>query len=188
MRRELVVGLSCAMVLATVVTARALDEREMNADELRAEMGNNDALAAYVERNGAPDLAESRFLADQPPWDAREVTLYYLNLRKEIAFTRAWILGRPEVHISRYERPLTNEQVRALEGRRSNRPTEGVGKNRPTAGVGGGPAERAELAAQRAEDAAGRIDAAADGVERAAYRAESVASKMEGAFHRAVRK
>ena len=180
MRRELVVVLSCAMVLATVVTARALDEREMNADELRAEMGNNGALAAYVDRNGAPDLAESRFLADQPPWDDREVTLYYLHLRKEIAFTRAWILGRPEIHISRYERPLTDEQVRALEGRRRNRPTAGVG--------GGGPAERAELAARRAEDAADRIDAAAGGVERAAYRAESVASKMEGAFHRAVRK
>jgi hypothetical protein len=165
------------MVLAGVVAARALDERELTADELRTEMVSNTALAAYVDRNGAPDLAESRFLADQPPWDSREVTLYYLDLRKEIAFTRASILGRPEIHLSRYERPLTNEQVRALESRVRARP---MGY--------GGPADRAELAARRAEDAAGRVEAAAGAAERAANRAESVASKMEGAFHRAVRK
>jgi hypothetical protein len=177
MRRELVVGLSCALVLAGVVAARALDEREMSADELRVEMNRNNALAAYVERNGAPDLAESRFLADQPPWDAREVTLYYLHLRKEIAFTRASILGRPEIHLSRYERPLTDEQVQALESRVRARPM-GFGD----------PADRAELAARRAEDAAGRVEAAAGAAERAATRAEAVATKMEGAFHRAVRK
>ena len=177
MRRELVVGLSCALVLAGVVAARALDERELSADELRAEMNRNNALAAYVERNGAPDLAESRFLADQPPWDAREVTLYYLDLRTEIAFTRASILGRPEIHISRYERPLTDEQVEALESRVRARPM-GFGD----------PADRAELAARRAEDAAGRVEAAAGAAERAANRAETVAAKMEGAFHRAVRK
>jgi hypothetical protein len=178
MRRELVVGLSCAMVLAGVVAARALDEREINADELRAEMGINNALAAYVERNGAPDLAESRFLADQPPWDSREVTLYYLDMRKEIAFTRASILGKPEIHLSRYERPLTDEQVHALESRVRARPMAGLG----------GPVERAELAARRAEDAAGRIEAAAGAAERAADRAEGVTRKMEGAFHRALRK
>jgi len=178
MRRELVVWLGCAMVLAGVVTARALDEHELNADELRGEMAMNHALAEYVDRNGAPDLAESRFLADQPPWDSREVTLYYLDLRKEIAFTRATILGRPEIHISRYERPLTNEQVHALESRVRARPMA----------LGSGPVEPAELAARRAEDAAGRVEAAAGAAERAAYRAETVANKMEGAFHRAVRK
>jgi hypothetical protein len=178
MRREFVVGLGCALVLMAAVTARALDERELNADDLRAEMNGNSALAAYVERNGAPDLAESRFLADQPPWDSREVTLYYLDLRKEIAFTRASILGRPEIHIARYERPLSDEQVHALESRVRARPMMGFGD----------PADRAELAARRAEDAAGRVEAAASAAERAASRAETVASKMEGAFHRAVRK
>jgi hypothetical protein len=177
MRREVVVGLSCALVLLGVVTARALDERELTADDLRAEMNGNQAMAAYVERNGAPDLAESRFLTDQPPWDAREVTLYYLDLRKEIAFTRAFILGQPEVHLSRYERPLTAEQMQAIESRVRARPM----------GLGG-PADRAELAARRAEDAAGRVEAAAGAAERAADRAEGVTRKMEGAFHRAVRK
>ncbi len=177
MRREVVVGMSCALLLAGVVTARALDEHELTADELRAEMGRNHALAAYVERNGPPDLAESRFLADQPPWDDREVTVYYLDLRKEIAFARAWILGRPEVHLPRYERPLTDEQVTALASRVRARP---VGL--------GGPADRAELAARRAEDAAGRVETAAGAAERAADRAEAVASRIQGAFHRALRK
>jgi hypothetical protein len=179
MRREVVLGMSCAIVLAGAVAARALDERELGADELRTEMIRNHALAAYIERNGPPDLAESRFLSDEPPWDDHEVTLYYLDSRKEIAFTRAWILGWPEVHLAHYERPLTDEQVRALTSRARAHPLEVAG---------GGPVERAELAAQRAEDAAGRVETAAGSAERAADRAEAVASKMEGAFHRALRK
>jgi hypothetical protein len=178
MRREVVVGMSCAILLAGAVAARALDERELTPDELRTEMVRNHALAAYIERNGPPDLAESHFLSDEPPWDDREVTLYYLDRRKEIGFSRAWILGRPEVHIPRYERGLTDEQVRALSSRVRAHPLA----------IGGGPVERAELAARRAEDAAGRVETAAAAAERAADRAESVASKMEGAFHRALRK
>jgi hypothetical protein len=178
MRREVVVGMSCAIVLAGAVVARALDERELTADELRTEMVRNHALAAYIERNGTPDLAESRAVSDDPPWDDHEVTLYYLDRRKEIAFTRAWILGRPEVHIPRYERRLTNEQVRALTSRTRAHPLA----------IDGGPVERAELAAQRAEAAAGRVETAAAATERAADRAEAVTAKMEGAFHRALRK
>src|SRR5262245_58389438 len=79
----------------TVLAAQQLSE-----EELRAEMRDNRTLAAYVERNGLPDAAETHFLSDRPPWDDHEVTLYYLNRRLEIGFARALVLGRPDVQIS----------------------------------------------------------------------------------------
>jgi hypothetical protein len=105
------------MLLASVAVVSARGERELTDDELRAEMSRNRALAAYVARNGDPDMAESHFLADVPPWDDHEVTLYYLEARKEIGFARAWILGRPDIQLERYERPLTDEQIAALAAR-----------------------------------------------------------------------
>jgi hypothetical protein len=112
------------MLLATGTVASARGERDLTDEELRAEMATNRALAAYVARNGEPDVAETHFLADKPPWDDHEVTLYYLDMRKEIGFARAWILGRPEVQITRYERPLTDEKIAALRrGRAGRSPT-----------------------------------------------------------------
>jgi hypothetical protein len=162
-----------------VTVASARNERELSDDELRAEMAANRAIAQYVARNGDPDVAESHFLADTPPWDDHEVTLYYLDMRKEIGFARAWILGRPEVQIARYERPLTDEQIAALSMR---------ARRSRTGATGLGPDARAEQSAQRAEAAAGKVEAAADSAEHAADRAEAIASKMESAFHRALRK
>jgi hypothetical protein len=163
-----------ALLLVGVTVARAVQEGELTDEELIGEMARNRALASFVGRNGMPDVAETHFLADRPPWDDHEVTLYYLDMRKEIAFARAYILGRPEVQIVRYERPLTDEQVAALATR--------VRPKRL------GPAERAEDSARRAEEAAGRVEAAADTAERAADKAEAVASKMESAFHRDLKK
>jgi hypothetical protein len=106
------------------------------------------------------------------------VTLYYLDMRKEIGFARAWILGRPEIQVQRYERPLSDEQIAALSSR----------AQRPRSRTGLGPDERAEESARRAEAAAGKVEAAADAAERAADKTEAIASKMESAFHRALRK
>jgi hypothetical protein len=163
------------ILLGGVALAGARQGGELTEEQLRGEMARNRALASYVGRNGMPDLAESHFLADRPPWDDHEVTIYYLDMRKEIAFARAYILGRPEVQIVRYERPLTDEQVAALATR--VRPGRGLG-----------PAERAEASALRAEEAAGRVEAAAESAERAADKTEAIASKMESAFHRALKK
>ena len=207
MRRGVAVGMGCALLLAGVA-AHARGERELTNDELRAEMAKNRTLAAYVARNGEPDVAESHFLADEQPWDDHEVTLYYLDARKEIGFARAWILGNPEIDIRRYERPLTDEQVATLASRVKARakqapaaPAAGAPPGDPpavpappgttsgaeqTAGLG--PDERAERAAGRAEDAAGRLETAADSAEHAAERAEAVAAKAESEFHRGVRK
>lgn len=180
MRRGVVVWLGCALLLAGVAAAEARDAHELNADELRYEMDRNSTLKGYVGRNGPPDLAETHFLADRPPWDEYEVTLYYLSLRKEIAFARASILGRPEIHTIRYERALTDEQMAALAARA--RPAVQTARVAPaSASAAGrlGPAERAEASADRAEAAASRVEAAAETTERAADRAEAIVAKME---------
>jgi hypothetical protein len=177
MGRGVGVWLGCAALLCGVAAVGAETGRELSNDELVAEMARNRTLAAYVERNGEPDVAERHFLADRPPWDAHEVTLYYLDQRKEIGFARAIILGRPEIHLVRYERPLSDAQVAALSQRA-----------RPHAMVSGDPADRAEAAAQRAEDAAARVERAADAADGAAARAEAVVARMETEFQRALRK
>ena len=198
MRRGVVaMAVVWAVVLGAARVGLARGEHEIDDDQLEIEMARNRALAAYVARNGKPDVAESRELADRPPWDDHEVTLYYLGMRKEIGFARAWILGRPTVHLERYERPLSDADVAALSKRARQRPAD---KGRPPSvdPVPGspsaaaspapsspppalGPAERAEDAAQRAEAAASRLEAAAAEAEHAADRAEAAADGIETA-------
>ena len=184
MRRGWVVWLGCSLALAALA-APALADRDLTEDELRDEMAENRALERYVERNGMPDLASTRFLADVGPWDDHEVALYYLDKREEIGFARAAILGRPEVQMERYRRPLTDEQVASLAARARQQPLDA-----PAAAPRGalGPVERSEESARRAEDAAMRVERAADAAERAADRAEAVTARMEQTFHSALKK
>jgi hypothetical protein len=184
MRRGVVVWMGCVVMLAVAGAASARNEHDLSADELQGEMAHNRALAAYVARNGEPDVAETHFLADTPPWDDHEVTLYYLDTRKEIGFARAWILGSPEIQMQRYERPLTDAQVAMLTTRAHARTAAAPAG----AGGAGGPDERAENAAHRAEAAADKLDAAADTAERAAAHAEAVASQSVAEFHKSLRK
>lgn len=187
MRRGVGVWMGC-MVLAALATSSAWAEHELSDDELRLEMARNKALATYVARNGMPDLAESRFLADVGPWDEHEVTVYYLDRRKELGFARAFLLGRPEVQIERYQRILTDGEASALaersrrwKGRLSAVQQERDMMARAKAERELAPDERAENAASRAEAAATRIESAALTTERAADRTEAVVAKMESA-------
>lgn len=185
-RGGVVVVLACSLLAALAAPVRA--ERDLTEDELRQEMASNRALERYIERNGMPDLASSRFLADTPPWDDHEVTLYYLDRRQEIGFARAYILGRPDVEIERYRRELTDEEVAALAARARQRPMDAPPVD-PVVRTGAlGPADRAEESARRAEEAAMRTERAADAAERAADRAEAVTTRMEESFHRSLRK
>jgi hypothetical protein len=161
-------------------TARA--DQQLSDDELQAELARNELMAAYVERNGLPDVADSRFLSDRPPWADHEVTLYYLDRRKEISFAKAYILQRPIIDTTRFERTLTDEEVAALSAR-ARRPSSGGPSARRM-----GPAERAEEAARRAETAASRVETAAASAERAAERTEAILAKAESGFNRQVRK
>ena len=198
MRRGVVaMAVVWAVVLGAARVGLARGEHEIDDDQLEIEMARNRALAAYVARNGKPDVAESRELADRPPWDDHEVTLYYLGMRKEIGFARAWILGRPTVHLERYERPLSDADVAALSKRARQRPADkgrppsvDPAPGSPSAAASPapsspppalGPAERAEDAAQRAEAAASRLEAAAAEAEHAADRAEAAADGIETA-------
>jgi len=187
-----------AVVLGGARAGLARGDHAIDNDQLEVEMARNRALAAYVARNGKPDIAESRELADRSPWDDHEVTLYYLDAKKEIAFARAWILGRPSVHLEHYERPLSDADVAALSKRALRKPgaserprMEPRAGGDPSATVkppasasvsaSADPTERAEAAAQRAEAAAGRLEAAAAEAEHAADRAEASIAGMENA-------
>ena len=199
MRRGVVaMAVVWAVVLGGARAGLARGDHEIDNDQLEVEMARNRALAAYVARNGMPDIAESRELADRPPWDDHEVTLYYLDAKKEIAFARAWILGRPSVHLEHYERPLSDADVAALSKRALRKPGAGERpRMEPRAGgdpsatvkppasasvsASADPTERAEAAAQRAEAAAGRLEAAAAEAEHAADRAEASIEGMESA-------
>jgi hypothetical protein len=174
MGRRVVLAVVGVVALAGIACAETRPARDLTEAELQTEMTRNRALAAYVGRNGMPDVAESHRLSTKPPWDDHEVTLYYLGDRTEIGFTRAWILGRPDVQIERYERPLTDEQIAVLATRAHLQRTD--------------PTTRAEQAAERADAALARIDAAAGSAERAADRAEAIAAKMDTGFQKKLRK
>ena len=173
--RRVVVGWMMAVALLSGVARAAMPApHQLSEDELQGEMARNRALAAYVKRNGPPDVAEIQTLADRPPWDSYEVVAYYLDQRREMRFARASVLGRSEVQIVRAERTLTEDEAAAIRdrvGRRALRPDE-----------------RAEAAARRAENAAASIENAAGAAERAAERTEAVTARMESAYHRALLK
>jgi len=209
--RSVVACLTFAIAMSTGALAGMKGGHELSDEELRTEIGQNRALAAYVARNGMPDVAEWHFLADRPPWDDHEVTLYYLDARTKISFARASILGRPEIQLIRYQRTLSDEEAAALAPRAGGRQTGTRSADDPpdppvlgSAGTGpaadqppldqpplaqpdqldppvGGPAERAEAAAGRAEAAADRLEAAADSAEEAAGRAEAVTARVVSA-------
>lgn len=176
--RGVVVWMASVVLAASFGVAGARGTRDLTESDLRSEMTRNGTLAAYVDRNGLPDVAETRFLADQPPWDDHEVVLYYLDMRKEIAFARAWVLGRPNLSFERYSRQLTDDQIAALSER----------TRLAASGTAIGPVARAEEAARRAEEAAGRVEEAANAAEHAAGRTEAMVGKVEDSFGRALRK
>jgi hypothetical protein len=168
------------VALALVSTARASHDGSMlDAATLKKQASQNKALARYLKYNGYPEMAEVRPILDQAPWDDHEVTLYYLNARKEISFARARALGRPEVHIMRYERTLTDADIRALKSNGTMLASATTDASPATPEVcKGSAAERAECAAGRAENAADRVDVAAVRAEKAADRTEAIVEKM----------
>ena len=139
---------------------------------LAAAMHQNPEIAAYVERRGYPDWVEEIEVDSEPPLEPYEVHLYYLRFDKEIAFTRAAILDRPEVGLRKYERPITDATRERIDRYY----------------LAHDPARRAELAADRAADAAERAERGAAAVVDAANRTTRIANEMERSFHRRLRK
>ncbi len=114
-RGGVVVSMVGTLLLAGALSAAADQFHQLNDRELISEMKKNRKLAAYVERNGCPDVAKTQFLSDEPPWDVYQVTLDYFGLRKEISFARAIVLGDTSIHVEKYERPLSDKDIAGLQ-------------------------------------------------------------------------
>lgn len=175
--RTMLAAMGMAAVMMAAHTSQAASVAigapvPIGARSLGAHMAGNEALAAYVARRGEPDWVEVVEVDSLPPLDTQEVRIYYLRLNREVAFTNAYILGRPYIGIQRYERPLTPEMRRWIEEAR----------------VAADPALRAERAADRAEVAAERAERGADAVVASAEKAERVAKALERSFHKRLHK
>jgi hypothetical protein len=133
---------------------------------------NNPELQTFVALRGYPDWVEEFEVDNTRPLEPYELHLYYLRLDREVAFTRAYILGRPRVSLRLYDRPLAASDRARIEA----------------AYLAVDPARRAEYAADRAMVAAERAERAAVAVERMADSAEQFSARMEEDFHRRLRK
>ena len=176
MRGRMMSLTAVTIALALAGPARAtVEQHELDGDGLKKAAQENKALDRYLRHNGNPDVAEVKPILDQPPWDDHEVTLYYFKSRKEISFARARVLGRPEVYSKRYERVMTDADIRALQGR--PKLVASASSKDPSACTGSA-SSRAACAADRAEAAADRVEAAATRAEAAADRTEAVVERM----------
>jgi hypothetical protein len=115
MRRGVVVSVMGALLLAVWSNTVSAQDQQLDWRQLRSEMTKNRRLSAYVARNGCPDVARARFLSDEPPWDEYQVTLDYFDLRKEISFARAVVLGETSVHLEKDEHLLTDQDIATLQ-------------------------------------------------------------------------
>jgi hypothetical protein len=180
-------GLALVSLVECATAAEVLDSRALG-----AEMGKNEALRLHVDHAGRPDLAQRLPVHSDLPWDNYIVRLIYLDSRTEIAFSRAYLLGRPEIGLLRYRRPLTEElaaQTRDYLATAEPAPSAYVPSSAAVAGDEGlGPAERAEAAAQRAEAAAEMTERGAMAAEQAVAQLESAAARAEEAFKKTLRK
>lgn len=139
---------------------------------LALRMEHNSELASYIARRGYPDWAEEVEVDSGLPLEAHEVRLFYLRFDKEIAFTRAYILGCPSIGVRKFERPLSPAMRTAI----------------GYYYLSHDPVRRAELAAERAMVAAESAERGAAVAVDAADRATRVAAKMERSFVARLRK
>ena len=146
--------------------------RPLGESGFERELCLNPELRTFVQLRGYPDWVEEVEVDSDLPRDSYELRLYYLRLDREVAFSRAYILGRPRVSLRLFERPIApNDRARIEE-----------------AYLAIDPARRSELAADRATAAAERAERAADAVERLADQAEQFSAQIERDFHRRLRK
>lgn len=177
MRKTMVTAVALTLVVGSFGLSFGMSTsvgtlRPLGARALQIRMDRNLALANMIAMRGYPDWVEEVEVASELPLDTHEVRLYYLRLGREMAFTDAYILGRPIIGMRLYDRPLDADTRMRIEREYLMRD----------------PARRAELAAERALAAAERTEVAADSVESAAEKAEGLANELERSFFRALRK
>jgi hypothetical protein len=135
-------------------------------------MRGNPKIGEYVELRGYPDWVEEVEVFSNPPLEAYEVRAYYLRLDRQVTFTRAYLLGNPQVGLRLSERPISAEARERIQQAR----------------LACNPALRAELAAERAMAAADSAEQAADQVESTVARIERMTDEMERGFHQSLYK
>jgi hypothetical protein len=169
------IGFGCVAILGTG-TARA---EILDAAQLATEMRHSAILREEIRHAGYPDLVQRLDAPTAWPWKPSIIRLFYLEPRREIAVSRAYLLDVPQLSFVRYRRPMSDELADEVSHYLATTPAP-LGET--------GPAERAELAARRAESAAARAESGAVTAEHAAQRLESVATKMEGSLEERLRK
>ena len=158
---------------------------------LGAEMEMNEALRVHVDHAGRPDLAQRLPVHSDLPWHNYIVRLIYLDAGTEIAFSRAYLLGRPKLGLLRYRRPLTDElaaQTRDYLATAGPMPSAYMSSTAMASASDLGPTERAEAAARSAEGAAEMTERGAMAAEQAAAHLESAAARAEESFKKNLRK
>jgi hypothetical protein len=146
--------------------------RPLGVHGFEQQMKMNPELRSFVALRGYPDWVEEVEVDSGLPLDAYELRLYYLRLDREVAFTRAYILGHPQVSLRLFDRPIQAADRARIE----------------EAYLAADPSRRAELAADRAIAAAEHAERAADAAERLANQAEQFSERMERDFHKHLRK
>ena len=168
-------GVGCAAILgAGTAQAEILD-----AAQLATEMRHSAILREEIRHAGYPDLVQRLDAPTAWPWKPSVLRLFYLEPRREIAVSRAYLLDSPQLSFVRYRRQMSDELADEVSRYLATAPS-------PLAETG--PVERAELAARRAEAAAAQAESGAVTAENAAQRLESVVTKMEGSFEEQLRK
>jgi hypothetical protein len=131
---------------------------------LAVEMDRNPELANFVARRGYPDWVERVEVDSEPPLDSYEVRVFYLRLDKEIAFTRASILGQPYVGVRKFDRPIPPAMRERIA--QYYLAVDPAGRAELAADRAAAAAECAERTAARAADAADRVTRIAEDMDR----------------------
>jgi hypothetical protein len=121
---------------------------------------------------GYPDWVEEIEVDSDLPLDAYELRLYYLRFDREVAFTSAYLLGRPHVSLRLFERPIAAADRARIE----------------EAYLAADPARRSELADDRAMAAAEQAERVRSRSSVWPIRPSSSVTRMERDFHRRLRK
>lgn len=191
MRRTVKV-LSATLAAAGIVSALSIgvvSAEVLGRRELATEIRGNQALKQHVRDRGLPDLAQRWNVHTSWPWESHIVRLFYLKPRTEIAFSRAFVLDRPQIGLMRYQRPISEETAAELQRFLASAPRSIDENSGMYEGpLTGEPTGRAEAAAKRAEAAAEMTELGAAGAEQAANRLESLATEAEGSFRKQLRK
>ena len=177
MRRAMGTVLATLLVLVSAAPCFAMavaigPSRPLGVRAFEHCMESNRELRSYVALRGYPDWVEEVEVDSGLPLDTHEIRLYYLRLDREVSFTRAFILGHPQMSLRLFERPISADDRARIE----------------QAYLAKDPARRAELAADRAMEAALHAERAAVATERLAVQAEEFAQQVEREFHRSLRK